>query len=391
SNPITANSQDTFTYELLPSVGDLIISEVCGDGVDGSNSNDNGSMEIYNTTSNTLSLANVQARYYNSNPGAPTQTVDLSGTIAPGGYIIITQNETNFNATYAPITADFSGSSFYFNGGDDGVDIYDTSTRAGILDSFNDNGTGASPWTWNDDNVFERTSTGDGALSGSWTENTIGYGTPGADNENPLPVTLSSFTAQYVSGNLTLHWTTQSETNNSGWNIYRSISDNFDEANKINSELIEGFGTTTIPHNYSYQDLSEYIPGSTYWYWLESKEYDGSNEVYSSISIDIPENNLNPPDLSDVYGLFQNYPNPFNPSTEISFCMDRDVFVTLTVYNLKGRKVNTIFQSNVKAKTINKIIWDGKDEAGNNVSSGIYMYMLKTDNETYLRKMLLSK
>ena len=178
-----------------PTLGDLIITEVSGDGVDGTS--DDGFMEIYNNTSNTIILDNVQARYFNSNPASSTQQVSLSGTLASGGFIIITQNETNFNTQYTPVTADFSGTEFYFNGGDDGVDVYHSTN--GVIDQFNDNGSGQSPWSWNDDYVYERVSLGSGATESNWYEYTAGIGTPKAILE--ISWNGSTNTAWSTSGN----------------------------------------------------------------------------------------------------------------------------------------------------------------------------------------------
>ena len=175
---VPTKSATTGAAPIEPQAGDLVITEISGDGVDGNSGNDNGFMEVYNTTSLTLSLDKISARYYNLNPGDPTQTVVLSGDISPYGFIVITQNEDNFNSTYTPITADFAGSNFYFNGGDDGCDIYHSTN--GVLDQFNDNGSGQSPWDWEDNSVWERTNTGSGATNTNWTEYAAGEGTPKA-------------------------------------------------------------------------------------------------------------------------------------------------------------------------------------------------------------------
>ena len=69
--------------QISPGVGDLLITEVCGDGADGSD-NDNGFMEIYNTTSNALNLNNVRVRYYTYPSGpASISTFDLFGSMCP--------------------------------------------------------------------------------------------------------------------------------------------------------------------------------------------------------------------------------------------------------------------------------------------------------------------
>jgi len=376
-NGTASTTSAEFSYyvsdALAPGVGDLLITEVVGDGAGGGS--DDGFMEIYNNTSNTLSLANVQARYFNSNPGNPTQTVDLSGTIAPGAYVIITQNETNFNATYAPITADFYGSAFYFNGGDDGLDIYDTVADAGILDSFNDNGVGASPWIWSQ-YVFERTSPGDGALFDSWTEITTGIGTPGEENDNPLPVTLTDFsTAVIMNEFVQVNWTTQTESSINNWQLFRS-TDNNSEQVLLNTQ----FGTnTTEPTTYTFEDY-EVEEDITYNYYLEANEYDGASMMWGPISA-ILGNSTTPP-ITAVSMLQSNYPNPFNPSTTINCAIKDGEVGTLTIYNARGQVV--------EKQTLNagehRLNWNGTA-----YGSGVYLYKLETESYTKTRKMIMIK
>lgn len=146
--------------------GDLIITEVSGDA--SAAGNDNGYMEIYNRSNKIINLNNIEARYFNSNPGNSTQQVSLSGTLSPGSFIIVTQNSGNYTLEYSD-TADAIGSSFFFNGGDDGCDVFHTSN--GVIDQFNDNGNGQSPWTWSDNFTYYRNSSDSGAIEVNWTQN----------------------------------------------------------------------------------------------------------------------------------------------------------------------------------------------------------------------------
>lgn len=155
-----------------PSPGDLIITEISGTTVD----NGDGFMEVYNTSDNTISLENVQLRYWNSNPSAatPSPAVDLSGVIASHDFIILARSSSNFNSEYG-FLPDYSDAAFYFNGGDDGCDIYYTSSSL-ILDAFNDNGTTASghaAWTWTDGSSWDRNSTASGAIQANWEQNDV--------------------------------------------------------------------------------------------------------------------------------------------------------------------------------------------------------------------------
>ncbi len=209
-----------------------------------------------------------------------------------------------------------------------------------------------------------------------------------------LPITLSSFTVQYLNESPVLCWTTQSETSNLGWNIYRSQTDILEEAMQINSEIIPGAGTTSEPTDYIYEDESELMENTEYWYWLESIDYSGLTDSYGPISLIIPEQGEEPgsPEIPDIYGLHQNYPNPFNPNTEISFMMKENCIAELTVYNIKGEEIANLFQNkSVSKDELIRANWAGKDNFGKAVSSGIYLYKLRTNKEEYTCKMILMK
>ena len=91
-----------------------------------------------------------------------------------------------------------------------------------------------------------------------------------------------------------------------------------------------------------------------------------------------------------VTQLHQNYPNPFNPTTTIAYNLASDGPVTLEVYNIKGQKVTTLVNKQQSAGS-HTIVWDGKDDSGRAVSSGVYHYRLRTNNNYVSRKMLLMK
>ena len=219
-------------------------------------------------------------------------------------------------------------------------------------------------------------------------------GTPGEFGDNPVPVTLSSFTAAYSNGTSQLHWSTASETGNLGWNIYRSMSDIIEESMQINPQLIPGAGTTSEPTVYNYEDPYDLIHNSEYWYWLENMDVSGETHTFGPISLVIPEDGEDPevPEVSLPYGLLQNYPNPFNPNTRISYRMEDNCVGTLTVYNLKGEKIVTLFENReLTADETVFVEWDSKDINGNPVTSGFYIYELNTDARNYSRKMVLTK
>jgi len=86
----------------------------------------------------------------------------------------------------------------------------------------------------------------------------------------------------------------------------------------------------------------------------------------------------------------KNYPNPFNPKTTIQFDLHRNSHVTLTIYNVLGHKVKTLINGEKTAGSYT-IRWDGKDDKGLKVSSGIYFYRIEAGDFVHVKKMILSR
>jgi hypothetical protein len=77
--------------------------------------------------------------------------------------------------------------------------------------------------------------------------------------------------------------------------------------------------------------------------------------------------------------LFQNHPNPFNQTTKIEFTLAKSGFVSLSIYDLLGRKVITLASEHLPSG-YKSVLWDGKDNSGKDVSSGIYFYRIEVDD-----------
>jgi len=183
------------------------------------------------------------------------------------------------------------------------------------------------------------------------------------------PVELTSFTAEAAGGDVKLAWTTASESNNSGFQVERS-----NDGVTFNAiAFVEGKGTTTDRTNYSYIDKE--VSGSLY-YRLKQIDLNGEF-AYSSV---VEVSNV----VSD-YALDQNYPNPFNPSTTISFAVPTKSFVTVRVFNVLGKEVATLANSEFES---GKYILDFN---ASNLASGIYYYTISAGNFNATKKMILMK
>jgi len=88
--------------------------------------------------------------------------------------------------------------------------------------------------------------------------------------------------------------------------------------------------------------------------------------------------------------LIGNYPNPFNPTTKISFSLQHDSKVELSVFNIKGQKITTLLNENMTAGKHN-IAWNGVDSNNKKVSSGVYFYKMESSKYTNVKKMILLK
>ncbi len=186
-----------------------------------------------------------------------------------------------------------------------------------------------------------------------------------------VPVELTSFTGAFVGNNVELKWSTATELNNRGFEIQRSSSN----SEFITVGFVEGNGTTTEQHHYTYKDkdVSGFLR-----YRLKQVDYNGNFEYYnlSGIAeIGIPAK----------FNLSQNYPNPFNPTTKINFDIPNDSRVNITVYDIAGRDIKTIVNEfkNAGYYTVQF------DASG--MSSGIYFCKLQTSDYSSIIKMMLLK
>ena len=117
--------------------------------------------------------------------------------------------------------------------------------------------------------------------------------------------------------------------------------------------------------------------------------YDGINQIEGPV-ITFNPNGVEDEIKPTAFKLEQNYPNPFNPSTTIKFAIPQKEFVSLKIYDILGREVKTLLSEDRNVGTYS-VKWNGVDNSGNRISSGVYFYRLKAGNFTQVKKMVLLK
>ena len=91
-----------------------------------------------------------------------------------------------------------------------------------------------------------------------------------------------------------------------------------------------------------------------------------------------------------TFDLYQNYPNPFNPTTTIKYNLPLRTHVTISIYNVLGRKI-AVLMDNIESAGSKQVVWDGKNFTGTPVPSGTYIYRIETEQFSESKKMVLLK
>jgi hypothetical protein len=187
-----------------------------------------------------------------------------------------------------------------------------------------------------------------------------------------VPVELTSFTASTNNiGQVVLNWQTATETNNRMFEIQRKT----DNSNYSTIGFVDGAGTSTEQHNYTYVDKN--VNTGNYTYRLKQIDFDGRFQYSDEVNVSATG--------PTTFNLAQNYPNPFNPTTNISFSVPESGNVKLAVYNTIGQEV---------AVLVNGAVTVGQHEVTFNAASlpsGTYFYKLQTSNSIMVKKMMLLK
>jgi hypothetical protein len=190
-------------------------------------------------------------------------------------------------------------------------------------------------------------------------------------------------TADSDNYDVTLDWSTpETDLTVLGYNVYRHTTGEISFADPI-AEL--DATTYTYTDNLPQEDTT-YVYGVAAIY-DEDESIPSTVDVQISVGIDDSENTIQAPKR---YALSQNYPNPFNPVTTISFQIPESNHVSLKVYDVTGKLVRTLVDEKKEVGSYT-VKWNGKDDRGNEVSSGLYFYRLQSEEFDKTHKCLLLK
>ena len=296
--------------------------------------------------------------------------------------------------------------------GPDGIvlkDASDTRIQALTWNGLGDLSGGSPPWrnVGSDENDDNSLSAPDEVQESAQNEWEYISATPGVLNGNQssgdvsLPVQLTSFTAHPGDGKVTLVWITEAEMDNLGFNIERAFErdgEYVEIASYETLDILRGAVNSSQPKKYNYVDSSVFN-GITYWYKLIDVDINGVRTAHGPIPA-VPNVSAINIDLKDKQGvappknflLKPNFPNPFNPETKIRFDLPevKNIYhhINLSIYNALGQKIITLFEGRLEANSY-EVEWQGRDDKGRSVPSGIYLCVLASDRFYASRKMIL--
>jgi YVTN family beta-propeller protein len=191
----------------------------------------------------------------------------------------------------------------------------------------------------------------------------------------PVAVTVESFSGAFEKEAAVLRWSTLVEQNLDGFNILRSESET-DGFACVTAKPIPAGGSSS-GGTYEFTDPDVGL-NRTYYYRLEGTSAGGSKDLSGPYKVI----------CRAPFALEQNAPNPFNPTTSIKFTIAEDSYVTLAVYDVSGRRIKTLVNRDLKADFY-RVEWDGRNDEGRKVTSGMYFYRLNAGSFVRSHKMIL--
>ena len=243
----------------------------------------------------------------------------------------------------------------------------------------------------------------------------------------PDPPRAPGFIATYAraegdGGGIIVRWGTEAETTPNadtglldvvGYRVYRTAGSRLAAPELICDAPVnyfaeqaasEHFGVAVPGGKYFIDDAV--VAGTDYWYSVVAYDDGSSNWAqpgkslesarfqtwtnFSNIGVTaLAAGNTTAVGAPAKFSLAQNAPNPFNPSTTIRFSVDAPGAVSLNVYNTAGQLVRTLVDKTMDANAMHEVVWDGTDNTGHSVGSGVYVYRLVSGEKQLQKRMVL--
>jgi len=210
---------------------------------------------------------------------------------------------------------------------------------------------------------------------------TVSYDNTGGDVSLPVQMTALSAAASKEEG-IILHWRTESEADCAGFHVWRSETEP-SLYNRITTSLIPAEGNSSTATDYTFTDKNVH-DGTLYWYKVEEVSTEGESKFFGPISV----TGINP--IPTEFALSQNYPNPFNPETTFGYQLPEECSVSIKVYTLLGQEVKNLVEEHRPGGHWTAE-WNGTDNFGRKLPSGIYLLRMKAGSYTQIRKMTLTR
>jgi len=237
-------------------------------------------------------------------------------------------------------------------------------------------------------------------VEGIWTHTSYTSATPGyMDNDQSLAVNLTSFNVLSTENSIILNWVTESEINNLGFYILRSSrkdGDYLQIASYQTDDNLKGQGNSPAKRQYKFEDI-QLKRNVDYWYKLVDVDISGKETSHGPLKgkilfINDHLSHIESGEIPQQFMLHKNFPNPFNSSTSIRLDIPdngpTDESIALSIYTILGKKVNDLYRGPLSPGSY-KLHWNGKNEAGNDMASGLYILVFQSRSYFSSRKMML--
>jgi hypothetical protein len=197
------------------------------------------------------------------------------------------------------------------------------------------------------------------------------------DNLAPCPPLALAGEQSFTPEGLLLTWAPNEEPDIDCYRIYRGTDPGFTPG--TGNLLVQQCDTLLLDDGWSW-DVG-------YWYKVAAVDIHGNESVFAVLGPDMVTGE-DPMPLPDATFLAQNYPNPFNPITNIGFGIKEQGHVSLRIYDAAGRLVTTLIDESRPAGNYTAE-WNGRDNSGSTVASGVYFYRLTSKEFEETKKMIL--